>query len=320
MFCPSMFLLLSCALVSAAQKQEYELNNGDRVFLDPSEVTDTVKPEAGNPILKRSLPRDLFARQYCSNPGENVICSSGCCPNSDYCCENRSCIDLTTRICCRGGYQCLTGGDCCTDGRCVCLSCLSRGSRPFLTVSNSAIQEATVSSTSIPGPSDAAAPAVEAVEAEVAEGEALHPRRRPPRPPVPPLPQPPQRRQLQHPPVSHAKSVSSPPSKALSAKSDIFAAPLTLRVLTMNSVVHLPTTATTTGPETPDAGTACTTSGTTITRGTTPSTAQPSGSARTPPSTSAPSPQFTPSRLLLQLQFPLHPPPSRSFPLQTLVI
>jgi hypothetical protein len=114
-----LFIILSLALVSSA-KEKYQKNNGEIELLDKSEVHDSHKPEDGNPIVGRMLTRDLFARQYCSNPGENVICGVGCCPNSESCCESLSCGDPTQRICCQGGHQCPIGGDCCSDGNCVC--------------------------------------------------------------------------------------------------------------------------------------------------------------------------------------------------------
>jgi hypothetical protein len=115
----TLFFFLSAALLSCAT-QQYVKNGGEIELLDPSEVLPAHKPEDGNPIVGRMLTRDLFARQYCSNPGENIICGAGCCPNSDSCCEGRSCGDPTQQICCQGGHQCPIRGDCCTDGNCVC--------------------------------------------------------------------------------------------------------------------------------------------------------------------------------------------------------
>lgn len=112
--------VLSGALLSSA-KEKYKLNNGEVILLDPAEVHPTYELPEGAAPVGRMLARDLFERQYCSAPGINVICGPGCCPNSDFCCENASCIDITTRTCCKGGKQCYLGDECCVYG-CVSAS------------------------------------------------------------------------------------------------------------------------------------------------------------------------------------------------------
>jgi hypothetical protein len=98
----------------------FELNDGQVVTVDDEKsITPTVDRQPRDPIFGSISSRDIFGRQYCSRPGQNIICANGCCQNDNYCCENASCLDPTTRICCPGGGQCYRGGDCCRDGNCV---------------------------------------------------------------------------------------------------------------------------------------------------------------------------------------------------------
>lgn len=97
-----------------------QLKDGQIVTVDDEKsITPTVDSHPGDPIGGGLSPRDLFGRRYCSASGQNVICANGCCPNNNYCCDHASCIDPTSRICCKNGYQCYIGGDCCPDGNCV---------------------------------------------------------------------------------------------------------------------------------------------------------------------------------------------------------
>ena len=108
-----------------------ELQDGEIITVDDEKsITPTVDSQPGDPIFGALTRRDLFGRQYCSAPGQNVICGNGCCPNNNYCCENASCLDVTSRICCPNGRQCYAGGFCCSDGNCVSkphCSCLQKG-------------------------------------------------------------------------------------------------------------------------------------------------------------------------------------------------
>lgn len=117
---PRRLLILWLVTRTVCGAVHVELNDGQILAVDDEQnVTPTVDSEPGDPIFGGLTLRDLFRRQYCSAPGQNVICGNGCCPNNNYCCDGISCIDTTSRLCCRNGRQCYKGGDCCTDGNCV---------------------------------------------------------------------------------------------------------------------------------------------------------------------------------------------------------
>ncbi len=126
----SLSQLVACLFVAhvvhAAVRVKFD--SGEILTVDDEKsIIPTVDSESGSPVGGISA-RDLFGRQYCSAPGINVICGGGCCPNSEYCCERTSCIDLTTRICCSNGRQCYRGGQCCQGGNCVCRAPLEKAS------------------------------------------------------------------------------------------------------------------------------------------------------------------------------------------------
>ncbi|KAI9876946.1 MAG: hypothetical protein M1830_005232 [Pleopsidium flavum] len=119
-----------------------ELDSGKFLTVDDEKsVTPAIDSEPGDPVIGGITPRDLFGRHYCSAPGQNIICGSGCCSYTKYCCEQTTCIDASSRICCPGSHQCYKGGQCCSDGNCCdpgkyCVKDLTTGQRGCLPYSN----------------------------------------------------------------------------------------------------------------------------------------------------------------------------------------
>jgi hypothetical protein len=125
---PVSTLILGLVTRATCGAVRVELNDGQIVTVeDETSITPTVDSYPGDPI--GLSPRHLFGRQYCSAPGRNSRCGNGCCLSDNYCCENTSCLDLTTRICCPEGWQCSKGGDCCFGGTCVGIPCYPRCKR-----------------------------------------------------------------------------------------------------------------------------------------------------------------------------------------------
>lgn len=122
----SVFIAAAATADSAAEDKFRVLSTNEEFTANP-DILNLSAPNphqpGAEPVLKRSTnPRDIFARAICYAP--NTYCGTGCCPSSaSWCCENTSCMDATTSVCCKGGKQCLTGQDCCMNG-CVSPSIL----------------------------------------------------------------------------------------------------------------------------------------------------------------------------------------------------
>lgn len=86
-----------------------------------SKRQDRTKPEEGK--------KDGSGNSICYSP-QIVSCDKGCCKDSEWCyeggccarnlngCDGLSCYDPAEYICCKGGYQCFLGKDCCGEGCC----------------------------------------------------------------------------------------------------------------------------------------------------------------------------------------------------------
>ena len=119
------FLTLMGALLAnqASAAIEIQLDSGEiRTINDESVIKPLENHFEGNrssQLLARSLDGDgLFERQFCSNPGENVICGIGCCPNDEYCCSNLGCFPPNGNVCCADGHYCPGPAVCCSNSKC----------------------------------------------------------------------------------------------------------------------------------------------------------------------------------------------------------
>ncbi|KAL0631966.1 hypothetical protein Q9L58_009169 [Maublancomyces gigas] len=109
----NLFTLTCLLLSSVLGSKQYRLKSGELFTAGEHDtLRPNIEPEQGSPVQVQAL----LARQVCYAP--KSYCSTGCCAAGLRCCDQASCINISTHTCCSGGIQCLIGKDCCGGGCC----------------------------------------------------------------------------------------------------------------------------------------------------------------------------------------------------------